>query len=83
LLQNLFENDFHLYMECVRTLLSGKRGLGSVEQCSCGSIHVTIGAVTLRLAACALPTLAELLTEGSAALAAQSRSADDASEVWS
>jgi hypothetical protein len=82
-LKKLFENDFHLYMECVRTLLSGKRGLGSVEQCSCGSVHVTIGAVTLRLAACALPALAELLTEGSAALAARALAADDASEAWS
>lgn len=70
-------------MECVRTLLSGKRGLGSVEQCSCGSVHVTIGAVTLRVAACALPALAELLTEASTALAARERRMDDAPEAWS
>lgn len=70
-------------MECVRTLLSGKRGLGSVEQCSCGSVHVTIGAVTLRLTACALPALAELLSEGSTALAARATQAGDAPEAWS
>lgn len=70
-------------MECVRTSLSGKRGLGSVEQCSCGSVHVTIGAVTLRVAACALPALAELLTEGAAALAARARKVDEAPEAWS
>ncbi len=70
-------------MECVRTLLSGKRGLGSVEQCSCGSVHVTIGAVTLRVAACALPALAELLTEGTAALAARDRKVDEVPEAWS
>lgn len=70
-------------MECVRTLLSGKRGLGSVEQCSCGSVHVTIGAVTLRVAACALPALAELLSEGTAALAARERKVDEAPEAWS
>jgi hypothetical protein len=70
-------------MECHRTVLSGKRGLGSVEQCSCGSIHVTIGAVTLRVAACALPALAELLTEGAAALAAREQFLGDAPEAWS
>jgi hypothetical protein len=70
-------------MECARTLLSGKRGLGSVEQCSCGSIHVTVGAVTLRLAACALPALAELLTEGAAALAARALPDDELPEAWS
>lgn len=70
-------------MECIRTLLSGKRGLGSVEQCSCGSVHVTIGAVTLRVAACALPALAELLTEGTAALAARDRKVDEVPEAWS
>lgn len=70
-------------MECHRTVLSGKRGLGSVEQCSCGSIHVTIGAVTLRVAACALPALAELLTEGASALADRETFHDDAPEAWS
>jgi hypothetical protein len=82
-LKKRFENDFHLSMECHRTLLSGKRGLGSVEQCSCGSVHVTIGAVTLRVTACALPALAELLSEGSAALAARDMPADDLPEAWS
>lgn len=34
-----------------------------VEQCSCGAVHVTIGAVTLRLAESALPSLATTMTE--------------------
>ena len=32
-----------------------------VEQCSCGSVHVTIGAVTLRLASNAIPAIAATL----------------------
>lgn len=39
-----------------------------VEQCSCGSVHVTIGAVTLRLAASALPALATALTDAARSL---------------
>lgn len=42
-----------------RTIASGDYVL--VEQCSCGSVHLTIGAVTLRLAASALPSLAATL----------------------
>lgn len=44
-----------------RTIASGDFVI--VEQCSCGSVHVTIGAVTLRLAASALPPLAATLAE--------------------
>lgn len=39
-----------------------------VERCSCGAVHVTIGAVTLRLAASAIGPLAETLQEASRAL---------------
>lgn len=39
-----------------------------VEQCSCGSVHVSIGAVTLRLAASAVPALAATLGEAARAL---------------
>lgn len=34
-----------------------------VEQCTCGSVHVTIGAVTLRLASTSIPSLAATLDE--------------------
>jgi ABC-type branched-subunit amino acid transport system permease subunit len=37
--------------------------LATIEQCTCGSIHVTIGAVTLRLSADALALLAAATTE--------------------
>jgi hypothetical protein len=40
-----------------------------VEQCTCGSVHVTIGAVTLRLAESALPSLAGTLTEAARSVA--------------
>lgn len=39
-----------------------------VEQCSCGSVHVTIGAITLRLAAGAIPGLATTLSDAARAL---------------
>jgi hypothetical protein len=39
-----------------------------VEQCSCGSVHVTIGAVTLRLATSAIPAIATTLGEAARAL---------------
>jgi len=40
-----------------------------VEQCSCGSVHVTIGAVTLRLAACSIGPLASTMEEAARRLA--------------
>lgn len=39
-----------------------------VEQCSCGSVHVTIGAVTLRLASTAIPAIAKTLGDAARAL---------------
>lgn len=39
-----------------------------VEQCSCGSVHVTIGAVTMRLSRATLPSLAATLGEAARAL---------------
>jgi hypothetical protein len=48
--------------ECTRrTLAAGDYMV--VEQCSCGAVHVTIGAVTMRLTASALPALAQTLDE--------------------
>ncbi|HET9625662.1 MAG TPA: hypothetical protein VFP84_30060 [Kofleriaceae bacterium] len=40
----------------------------AVEQCSCGSVHVTIGAVTLRLQASAIAPLAAALGEAARTL---------------
>lgn len=34
-----------------------------IEQCTCGCVHVTIGAVTLRLAQSAIEPLAQTLNE--------------------
>ena len=54
-------------MACTRTTLaSGDYVL--VEQCSCGSVHVTIGAVTLRLASSAIPAIAATLGEAARAV---------------
>lgn len=39
-----------------------------VEQCSCGSVHLTIGAVTLRLAGSALPAIAATLGDAARAI---------------
>jgi hypothetical protein len=39
-----------------------------IEQCSCGSVHLTIGAVTLRLASAAIAPLAATLHEAARAL---------------
>jgi hypothetical protein len=49
-----------------RTLAAGDFAL--VERCSCGAVHVTIGAVTLRISASAIAPLAETLTDAAAAL---------------
>ena len=40
----------------------------AIEQCSCGSVHVTIGAVTLRLQASAIAPLAAALGEAARTL---------------
>jgi hypothetical protein len=49
-----------------RVLASGD--FAAVEQCSCGSVHVTIGAVTLRLQAAAIAPLATALSEAARTL---------------
>lgn len=52
---------------CLRRMLAvGDFAL--VERCSCGSVHLTIGAVTLRLAASAIAPLAETLVEAARTL---------------
>lgn len=54
-----------------RTLAAGDLML--VEQCTCGSIHLTIGAVTLRLARAAIGSLAATLGEAATVIDAQDR----------
>ncbi|MGN6110987.1 MAG: hypothetical protein ACTHU0_38170 [Kofleriaceae bacterium] len=44
-----------------RTVAAGDYML--VEQCTCGSVHLTIGAVTLRLSSSAIPSLARTLED--------------------
>jgi hypothetical protein len=70
-------------MTCIRTSLAGTPGFGSVEQCSCGSIHVTVGAVTLRLMPSALSVFADLLVAATTRVSALPVSDDDAPEAWS
>jgi hypothetical protein len=48
-----------------RTLASS--GFAVIEECSCGSIHLTIGAVTLRLPPSALQPLAAALGQAARA----------------
>jgi hypothetical protein len=52
---------------CPRLLLAAG-DFAVVEQCSCGAVHVTIGAITLRLAAGAIPSLAATMNEAARAL---------------
>jgi hypothetical protein len=49
-----------------RTLAAG--AFSVVEQCTCGAVHVTIGAVTLRLTASAIAPIGETLVEAARAL---------------
>jgi hypothetical protein len=48
--------------ECRRQELSHS-GFARVELCSCGSVHLTVGAVTLRLCPTALSGLASVMEE--------------------
>lgn len=43
-----------------------------VAHCSCGSVHVTIGAVTFRLAGSALPAVATTMADAARALVLRS-----------
>lgn len=52
---------------CVRrTLAAGPFAV--VEQCTCGAVHLTIGAVTLRLTASVIAPIGETLAEAAGAL---------------
>jgi hypothetical protein len=48
---------------CVRELLAATPA-GQLERCSCGTFHLTIGAVTVRLTAEACAALAVCLDDG-------------------
>jgi hypothetical protein len=48
---------------CRRRLLA-QRDAVSLERCSCGTLHLTLGAITLRLTADACVDLRGLLDEG-------------------
>jgi hypothetical protein len=56
-----------------------------VEQCACGSVHVTIGAITLRLSSSAIAPLARTLGDAARALVLHDAFTPiaDASEVLS
>jgi hypothetical protein len=59
-------------MSCTRrTLATGDYML--VEQCSCGSVHLTIGAVTLRLATSSIASLAATLDDAARAISHRDR----------
>ena len=53
---------------CSRRLLA-IGDLALVERCTCGAIHLTIGAVTLRLAGGSIAPIADTLVEAGRALA--------------
>lgn len=52
---------------CARRVLAANDFM-QVEQCSCGSVHLTIGAVTLRLQSGAVPALAATFAEAARAM---------------
>jgi hypothetical protein len=52
--------------ECPRTRLA-QGGLAAVDSCRCGMLQVHLGALTLRMAACALAELAHTLNQAVAA----------------
>jgi len=62
---------------CHRQLLA-RHVFGSVELCVCGAAHLTIGAITLRLAPEAIGDLAELLRQAADELAVRERASEAA-----
>ncbi len=55
---------------CARkTLAAGSMAM--VEQCTCGAVHLTIGAVTLRLAPSAISSLSATLNDAACRLMAE------------
>jgi len=63
--------DINFYMhtrECHRTLLA-HGGFAIVELCNCGAVHLSLGAVTLRLAPEAVGELTTVMADAARALA--------------
>ncbi len=56
--------------ECQRQTLA-RSGFAIVELCNCGAVHLTLGAVTLRLAPEVMPELAQTVAEAARELALQ------------
>jgi hypothetical protein len=54
--------------ECKRELLAASE-FAAVERCQCGAVHVSVGALTMRLQPEAVIQLASVLGEGAQALA--------------
>jgi len=54
--------------ECLRRTLA-RGGFAVVELCNCGALHLSIGAVTLRLAPEALPELTQVIHEAAREMA--------------
>jgi len=54
--------------ECQRRLLA-RGGFAVVELCNCGALHLSIGAVTLRLAPEALPELTQVINDAAREMA--------------
>jgi hypothetical protein len=52
---------------CNRRVLA-QGDFAAIEQCACGSVHLTIGAITLRLSASAIAPLAATLGEAARTL---------------
>ena len=53
---------------CRRATLA-RNGAGSVQRCTCGTVHLTIGPATLRLPPEAVAALRELLSDAAAVMA--------------
>jgi hypothetical protein len=54
---------------CTRNRLSTS-GIGNVDACSCGMVHVNVGATTLRFTHSAFQTMAAMIRQAAAAEAA-------------
>lgn len=66
--------------DCVRERLAGTPGV-HVDVCRCGCVHLTIGAITMRLHPDAIGDLAGVLRDAQTQL--QRRAAPPVSSLWS
>jgi hypothetical protein len=68
--------------ECVRERLAGTPGV-SVDVCRCGCVHLTIGAVTMRLHPDAIGELARILGDARTELERRAAPAAQPAAWWS